>query len=191
MAKGKEFKRREFLGHGCSLGMAGFGILQLQRTGRSTGTRGLRIASTRESGSETVLGSLEYPREFPTPEWLEARGRLVFNQRITQKTSLEENWNLGVNMLGDLGEMWIWDGKDRIYEIKTGETVNTEEFRAFVARVHEHGMMAIGSYLRLWHPQLLYLEHPDWQELTSPDAKPFGPEHVKDWPQADPGQHQA
>jgi len=43
-------------------------------------------------------------------------------------------------------------------------------------------MMAIGSYVRMWHPQMLYLEHPDWQELTSPDAKPFGPEHVKDWP---------
>ena len=27
----------------------------------------------------------------------------------------------------------------------------------------------------MWHPDLLLNEHPEWQELNSPDAQPFGP----------------
>jgi hypothetical protein len=129
MVKGKEFTRRQFLGQVYSLGMARLGIVQLQRTGRSTSTRGLLIASTREFASEAALGSLEYPREFPTPKWLESRGRLVFNQRITQKTTLEENWNLGVNMLGTSGNCRFGMVKIAFMRLRLGKRLTPRSFR--------------------------------------------------------------
>jgi len=132
------------------------------------------------------------PKPLGVPEWLEARGRFLFaREQHIGNVSLEKAASLGVNVIcgatnagyvGLAGGPYNWDGRDRIYNMWTGERIDPGDIRSSVQQAHALGIKVIGELMRMWHPQLLYIEHPEWQELSSPEAKPDGPEHVKNWP---------
>lgn len=71
------------------------------------------------------------------------------------------------------------DGK--LVNMWTGEPVDIAAIRAKVDAAHKKGLKVIGELIRMWDPEMLCAHHPEWQELKSPDAKPRGPEHKKEW----------
>src|SRR5690606_28359879 len=46
------------------------------------------------------------------------------------------------------------------------------QMRSNVDRAHAAGVRVVGESMRFWNNQLLLIDHPEWQELTAPDAKP-------------------
>ena len=150
----------------------------------------LAVAQTARAAQPESTPS--YPTPIPVPDWLQQRQRFLFAyERRIGIVSVEDAAKAGIDIycgatnagyMGFIGGPFNWDGKDRIYHMVTGETVDTDALRAKVADAHRHKMKVIMELMRMWHPQALYIEHPEWQELHSPDAKPIGPEQVKHWP---------
>nr|CAA9276770.1 hypothetical protein AVDCRST_MAG63-3344 [uncultured Armatimonadetes bacterium] len=134
----------------------------------------------------------EYPAPFPVPAWLKERQRFLFAaERRIGIVPVEAAARAGVDILcggtnagyiGLAGGPYVWDGGDRIYNLWTDETLDTTPIRAQVDEAHRRGMKVVGELMRMWHPQMLYVEHPEWQERNAPDAAPRGPERAKEWP---------
>lgn len=126
------------------------------------------------------------PAPLPTPAWLEETDTFCFDIHTP-----EEAVARGVKIIcggtnaagaGYAGGPYVWDGKDRIYNLWDGVTVDTAKIRGKVEAAHAKGLRVIGELMRMWHPDVLHLEHPEWQELTSPDARPRGAEWLRKEP---------
>ena len=136
--------------------------------------------------------SSKYPQAYPVPEWIRQQNRFAFvGERGVGNFLAQDSQQQGINVIcsgtnfisaGIAGGPYVWDGKDRIYNMWTEETVDEEAIRKRVDEAHGLGLKVIGELVRMWHQKALYIEHPDWQELPLPDSQPKGPEHYKDWP---------
>lgn len=116
----------------------------------------------------------------PTPAWLEDADTLCFDIPTPEEAVARGGKIIcgGTNAGGPgyAGGPYVWNGKDRIDNLWDGVTVDTAKIRTKVDAAHARGLRVIGELMRMWHLDVLHLEHPEWQELTSPDAKPKGAE---------------
>jgi len=134
----------------------------------------------------------KHPQPTTVPGWLMKNGRFLFGEeRSVGGVSAEKAAACGANILcggtnagspGFAGGPYLWDGKDRIYNMWTDEDVDVAAIRAKVDEAHRLGLKVIGELMRMWHQEMLYVKHPEWQELSKPDRVPRGPEKKKEWP---------
>jgi len=131
-------------------------------------------------GAEADFRLRPIPPPLPIPDWLETDQTFCFGV-----TTPDEAVTRGVKIMcggtnaagpGYAGGPYVWDGKDTIYNMNDGKPVDVAAIRAKVDAAHAKGLKVIGELMRLWDREMLYVKHPEWQELTSPDAKPRGPE---------------
>lgn len=149
-------------------------------------------SSNSPASSNPPANRTGYLRPYPVPQWIEERGRFAFSgECLGELLPPAEVAAQGINIMarssngggiGFAGGPYVWDGAARIYNMWTGETVDEEAIRARVDAAHRAGIKVAGELIRMWHPEMLYVQHPEWQELPSPDAKPRGPERKKEWP---------
>lgn len=128
-----------------------------------------------------VSADEEGPRHlkpFPVPEWLTTtHQRLLFDvypSEHFQKQGVKITC-AGTNFSPF---MYVWDGS-KIVHINTGEEIDYAHFRKIQQRADELDMKIFCPLARMWHPILLD-EHPEWQELYSPDARPKGRRNVRE-----------
>ena len=128
----------------------------------------------------------------PTPAWLEERGRMLFGmERLIGNIAPEAAAANGADIyaggtnagyVGFAGGPFNWDGKQRIYNMWTGEDVDVAAIRARVEQAQGAGLKVIGEMMRLWNPEVLYVQHPEWQERTAPGAAPRPASQKSEWP---------
>ncbi len=123
---------------------------------------------------------------FPVPAWLgTTHRRLVFDIYGEEKWS-SQGAQISCSGTNASGFFFVWDGKDRIYNFESGEDVDLDRHRKQVEEAHRLGMKVLCPLMRFWHPDLLINDHPEWQELPSPDSKPVTPEDRKKNPKVQP-----
>ena len=150
------------------------------------------LASTDSQAAASTNPKITYPEPRPTPAWIDHSAIMAFTgERGVGNVSAIDSHQQGINIIcmgtnaagvGFAGGPYVWDGKDRIYNLFTDETVDEVAIRKKVDEAHSKGLKVMGELIRMWHPRMLCLDHPDWQELHAPDAKPISAEHLKDWP---------
>ena len=77
--------------------------------------------------------------------------------------------------IGFAGGPFAIDGKGQIIHCSTGEPVPEKRSMRFAnASIGPHalGVKVIGESMRFWNTRVLMIEHPEWQELNLPSAKP-------------------
>src|SRR5207248_5198366 len=122
----------------------------------------------------SMIRSMQYPASLSVPDWLQQRQRFLFAyERRIGIVSPEEAAGAGIDIycggtnagyIGFAGGPYSWDGKDRIINMWTDEPVDTDAIRAQVEDAHRRGMKVIGELMRMWHPEMLMVQHPEWQE---------------------------
>ena len=144
---------------------------------------GLFVAANTLCAAEGTLKLKPLPKPTPVPDWLEEAQTFLFGvEKVDQ--ALERGVEIvcgGTNAAGPgfAGGPYTWDGKGTIVDINTGKPVDLEPHKRNVAEAHAKGLKVIGELMRMWDRRQLYINHPDWQELPYPDAKPRTAEDMK------------
>jgi hypothetical protein len=143
----------------------------------------------------SLFGS-EPPTYPPAPEqatWLEKHQRFSFNMsEDLLDAAVRDGVNVvcgGTNAAGESlgGGPWAIDTQGNIVDVYTGKIVPEEvleKSRKTVNLAQAKGFKVVSPQMRMWNNKVLLEEHPEWQELTSPAAKPLSPPEKKftDWP---------
>lgn len=123
-------------------------------------------------------------RPLPVPEWVQK----CLVSSFTPPTT-EEGWRVAVdaglqavhNIPGMFdGGLFPWYDGEKLYVLQPGKPfseavpLDTARHRAEVEKVQKRGIRAIGVMMRTWEVKVL-ADHPDWQWLPAPDARPADP----------------
>jgi len=130
-----------------------------------------------------------YPRPFPEATWLRSHQRLCFG---VEGNDLDAVIRAGTNVIcggtnaagiGFAGGPFILGKDGAIVDIRSGVPVpeaTLNELRARVDRAHAHGAKVLGEVIRFYMTPWIQAEHPDWQDLNSPGARPITLAQLKD-----------
>ncbi|MEI6915765.1 MAG: hypothetical protein WCL39_11585, partial [Armatimonadota bacterium] len=122
------------------------------------------------------------------PTWLSTHQRMCFG--VAGK-DLDEVIKDGTNVIcggtnaagiGFAGGPFILDKNNAIISVYTGEAIPEKsliELRTNVNSAHAKGAKVLGEVIRFNMAPWMQAEHPDWQEITTPDGKPLTPEERK------------
>ncbi len=119
-------------------------------------------------------------KPYPVPEWLGHDFLSGFQPSGTDK-DLKNARDWGMTVLGGPVLPWWYDGVG-FYDWKDGKKVYTGPTipRRGVRRIQDAGFKATGGVAPMWESEIL-AQHPDWQWLITPDAKPVA-EVAKSYP---------
>ncbi len=115
----------------------------------------------------------KYPQPFPIPPWLNKPQVLDLDIQPDEKWA-PQRATMTCSGTNAGGYFFVWDGKDRIYDLVNNKDVDVKFFQNQVKQAHAYGLKPLCPLIRMWHPDLLIDQHPDWQELPTPTSKPLG-----------------
>ncbi len=130
-----------------------------------------------------------YPPRFSEPTWLPLNQRLCF---AVEESNLDSVIKDGVNVIcggtnaagiGFAGGPFILGKNGEFVDIRSGAPVPEKtlaELRARVDRAHSTGARVLGEVIRFYMTPWIQAEHPEWQDLSSPGAKPISVAQLKD-----------
>lgn len=155
----------------------------------------LLLAST-SLGGAGALGDasaeewrISFPRRDSHATWLSSHQRLCFGVDATHLDSvLRDGTNVicgGTNAagIGFAGGPFILGREGEIIHIRTGQPIDAAmlaELRARVDAAHAQGAKVLGEAIRFYMSPWMQEDHPDWQVLNSPDAKPISVAELAD-----------
>ncbi len=119
------------------------------------------------------LGADQSVKPYPVPEWMLKDFRPAFVESGTD-ASLKEAVDAGVTAIFNVPTaFWFYDGTG-IFNYSNGKKVYVDmgPVRAGVKRLQDAGVKTVGHIPPFWETEIL-AQHPDWQWLHTPDAKPF------------------
>ncbi|MEI6914234.1 MAG: hypothetical protein WCL39_03795 [Armatimonadota bacterium] len=143
---------------------------------------GLLVVSVVCSGA---CAEQAFAKPFPVPPWMEKNFRPVFAYYNTDQL-LQEQVDAGTTAIFNSPNLyWFYDGKG-IYNWVDNKKVygDLAASLAGVERIKKTGIRATGHIPPFWETEILN-QHPDWQWLTKPKAKPIkitDSEPGKNWP---------
>ncbi len=117
----------------------------------------------------------------PVPQWMLKDFRPCFEWTDTDE-GLKKLLDSGANALFNAPSAPWWLDDKGFYDLIDSKKVYVDmaKRRAAVERVQKAGIKAFGGMSPMWGAQEM-AEHPDWQWLTKPDAKP-NMDFMKSWP---------
>jgi hypothetical protein len=130
-----------------------------------------------------------YPPRFSAPTWLPLKERLCFAvDGSNLDTVIKDGANVicgGTNAagIGFAGGPFILAKDGAIVDIRSGVPIAEKtlaELRARVDRAHAKGAKVLGEVIRFYMTPWIQAEHPEWQEINSPGAKPISVAELKD-----------
>ena len=119
---------------------------------------------------------------FGGPTWLPQKQRLCF---AVEGSNLDSVIKDGTNVIcggtnaagiGFAGGPFILGKDGEIVDIRSGVPVPEKtlgELRARVDQAHAKGAKVLGEVIRFYMTPWIQAEHPEWQEMNSPGAKPI------------------
>jgi hypothetical protein len=140
-----------------------------------------------------ALGAAEWQVTYPPPldqsTWLRLQQRLCFG--VDEKT-LDEVVKDGTNVIcggtnaagiGFAGGPFILGKSGELVDIRSGVPIPEsvlKQLRARVDAAHAKHAKVLGEVIRFYMTPWIQAEHPDWQDLSSPGAKPISVEQLKE-----------
>ncbi len=159
----------------------------------SIALRPLVLFAVCQMGVAGVAGAEEwkvtYPPRFSEPTWLPSKQRLCFG---VEGNDLERVIKDGANVIcggtnaagvGFAGGPFILGKNGEIVDIRSGVPVpekTLNELRARVDKAHANGARVLGEVIRFYMTPWIQAEHPEWQDVNSPGAKPITVAQLKD-----------